>query len=280
MSDLHSLSRAIFRALRYWRIAQANMYSGTNKAHMNSGRRCLVNKRSGFRIHLWKKFFASLCLGQGIFRWTATQVHEKMVARQLQIIFQMVWECVRSAHEFDSSEQQMLGGIGYKGPSNREGWWIAFRGICQKGLANGSLTGYFLSEWQRNAWGVLNTGVVGSGSTWAVNVIIVLWSIGFPMKCNFPPNDSVKSSVGAASSVSNASLPSLPSWKWYVPISLCTDNISSIQKCVDPPVGRQKGFAGHQRGALRPLGPTIYPQGAGFERWVCLIFHPSVVLIR
>ena len=39
-------------------------------------------------------------------------------------------------------------------------------------------------------------------------------------------------------------------------------------------------FAGHQRGAWRPVGPTIYPQEAGSERWVCLIFHPSVVLIR
>ena len=35
---------------------------------------------------------------------------------------------------------------------------------------------------------------------------------------------------------------------WYVPISLCTD-ISSIRERVDPPIGRQKGFAGHQRGA-------------------------------
>ena len=37
-------------------------------------------------------------------------------------------------------------------------------------------------------------------------------------------------------------------------------------------------FAGHQRGALRPLGPTIYPQEAGSKHWVCLIFHPSVTL--
>ena len=66
---------------------------------------------------------------------------------------------------------------------------------------------------------------------------------------------------------------------WYVPISLCTD-ISSIRELVDPPVGRQKGFSGHQRGALRPLGLTIYPQEAGSERWVYLIFHTSVVLIR
>ena len=66
---------------------------------------------------------------------------------------------------------------------------------------------------------------------------------------------------------------------WYLPISLCTD-ISSIRKCVYPPIGRQKGIAGHQRGALPPLGPTIYPQEAGSERWVYLIFHPSVVLIR
>ena len=46
---------------------------------------------------------------------------------------------------------------------------------------------------------------------------------------------------------------------WYVPTSLCTD-ISSIRKRVYPPIGWQKGIAGHQRGALRPLGPTIYPQ--------------------
>ena len=53
---------------------------------------------------------------------------------------------------------------------------------------------------------------------------------------------------------------------WYVPISLCTDNISSTQKRIDAPVGRQEDidiFAGHQRGTLWPLGPTIYPQEVG-----------------
>ena len=50
---------------------------------------------------------------------------------------------------------------------------------------------------------------------------------------------------------------------WYVPISLCTDNISGTPKHVDPLVGKQKGIAGHcrhQRGAMRPLGQTIYPR--------------------
>ena len=53
---------------------------------------------------------------------------------------------------------------------------------------------------------------------------------------------------------------------WYVPISLSTDNIYSIQKRVDPPVGRQEDiviFDEHQRGTLRPPGPT---QEAGSER--------------
>ena len=35
-----------------------------------------------------------------------------MVARQLQMIFQIIRECMGLAHEFDSSEGQMLGGIG------------------------------------------------------------------------------------------------------------------------------------------------------------------------
>ena len=46
---------------------------------------------------------------------------------------------------------------------------------------------------------------------------------------------------------------------WYVPISLCTD-ISSIRECVDPPIGRQKGFAEHQRGTWTnnlPLGGRL-----------------------
>ena len=46
---------------------------------------------------------------------------------------------------------------------------------------------------------------------------------------------------------------------WYVPISLCTD-ISSIRERVDLPIGRQKGFAGHQRGAWTnnlPLGGRL-----------------------
>ena len=67
---------------------------------------------------------------------------------------------------------------------------------------------------------------------------------------------------------------------WYVPVSLSTDNISGAQKRVDAPVGRQEHIVIFQRGALRPLGPTIYPQEAGSERWVCLIFRPSVFLIR
>ena len=59
---------------------------------------------------------------------------------------------------------------------------------------------------------------------------------------------------------------------WYVPISLSTDNISSTQKRVDPPVGRQEDIVilarptGHRRGALHPLGTTIYPQQAGSDR--------------
>ena len=44
---------------------------------------------------------------------------------------------------------------------------------------------------------------------------------------------------------------------WYVPISLSTDNISSTQKRVDPPVGRQEDIVilarptGHRRGCTR-----------------------------
>ena len=45
---------------------------------------------------------------------------------------------------------------------------------------------------------------------------------------------------------------------WNVPISLCTDNISSTQKRVDASVGRQEDiviFTGHQRGAWTNLPP-------------------------
>ena len=134
--------------------------------------------------------------------------------------------------------------------------------------------GHLLLEWQRNTWGMLNTGVVGSGLTWAVNVIIVLWSIAFPMKHSFLPNDSVKSSVSVASLASNVSLPSLPSWKWYIPILLCTDNISSIWKHIDPPIGRWKGFAGHsERNLPIKLGRTMWALYHVHIQWFHLSPH-------
>lgn len=78
------------------------------------------------------------------------------------------------------------------------------------------------------------------------------------------------------------------SQRWYAPISLCTDNISGTQKHVDPPIGRENGILGHCHICWTPterLAPTgingiFHPREAGCEHWVCLIFHPIVVLIR
>ena len=47
-------------------------------------------------------FFASRSLGYGILGWTATQVHKKMVLRQLHTMFQIVRQCVRLVHEFSN----------------------------------------------------------------------------------------------------------------------------------------------------------------------------------
>ena len=83
-------SLAIWRALKNCLIAQARTYSGTSKAQTNNGRRCSANDRSGFHTHFSIQLFASLVLGHGILGCTATHVHEKIVTRQLQIIFHIV----------------------------------------------------------------------------------------------------------------------------------------------------------------------------------------------
>ena len=53
-------------------------------------------------------FFASHFLGHGMLEWTATQVHKKMIIRQLHTMFQMVQQCVRSMQEFGSNEQLLI----------------------------------------------------------------------------------------------------------------------------------------------------------------------------
>ena len=87
-SPLFSLD--IFRALKNCLIAQASTYSGTSNAQTNSGRRCSANERSGFHTHLSIQLFASRVFGHGMLGWTAIHVHEKIVIRQLQIIFHIV----------------------------------------------------------------------------------------------------------------------------------------------------------------------------------------------
>ena len=56
-------------------------------------------------------FFTSHFLGHGMLEWTATQVHKKMMIRQLHTTFQMVQQCVRSMQEFGSNEQLLISGI-------------------------------------------------------------------------------------------------------------------------------------------------------------------------
>ena len=74
--------------------------------------------------------------------------------------------------------------------------------------------------------------MVGSGSTWAVNVIIVKHRVSD--RRNFLQNNSVKSgSVGAASNVSLLELHENGTYlSHYV--------LTSTQKCVYPPIRRQK----------------------------------------
>ena len=78
---------------------------GTSNAQTNSGRRCSVNDRSGCHIHLSIQLFPTLFLGHGILGCTAIQVHEKIVTRQLQIIFHIVRQWVRSVQGFDSNKR-------------------------------------------------------------------------------------------------------------------------------------------------------------------------------
>src|ERR1700675_1324943 len=66
---------ATLRATIRCRMAQAITNSGTNNASTTSFTRRRVT-------------VSELSCGPGIFGWAATQMHEKMVAKQLQIIFQ------------------------------------------------------------------------------------------------------------------------------------------------------------------------------------------------
>ena len=47
-----------------------------------------------------------------MFGCTATHVQEKIVTMQLQIMFQMLRQYLRSVHEFDWSKWLLIGGIG------------------------------------------------------------------------------------------------------------------------------------------------------------------------
>ena len=111
---LHSLlfSLAIFRALKNCLIAHASIYSGTSNAQINKGRRCSANDISGFHIHLSTQPFANRFFGQGTFGWMATQVQEKIVTRQLQTMFQIVLQCVRSVQRFGANELLSTDGTG------------------------------------------------------------------------------------------------------------------------------------------------------------------------
>ena len=95
------LSRlAISRALKNCLIAQASTYSGTSNAQINNGRRCSANDNSWFKMHLSIQLFASRFFGLGMFGWTATQVHEKIVTRQLHTMFEIDRQCMRSVQRF------------------------------------------------------------------------------------------------------------------------------------------------------------------------------------
>ena len=77
-------------------MAQANTYSGTSNANKNNGRRCSANDRNGFRIHFLIQLFVTRFFGDGTFGWRATQVDDKTVIRQLQIMFQIDLQCEMS----------------------------------------------------------------------------------------------------------------------------------------------------------------------------------------
>ena len=111
---LYSLlfSLAIFRALKNCLIAHASTYSGTSNAQMNKGRRCSANDISGFHIHLPIQPFATRFFGQGTFGWMETQVQEKIVTRQLQTMFQIVLQWVRSVQRFGANEPLSTDGTG------------------------------------------------------------------------------------------------------------------------------------------------------------------------
>ena len=109
-SPLFSLD--IFRALKNCLIAHARTYSGTSSAQTNNGSRCSVNDSSGFNIRLSIQPFATRFFGDGTFGWTAIQVHENIVTRQLQIMFQIDLQCERSVQWFGANEQLLTDGTG------------------------------------------------------------------------------------------------------------------------------------------------------------------------
>ena len=110
--DSPLFSLAIFRALKNCLIAQASTYSGTSNAQMNNGRRCSANDSSGFQIHLLIQPFASRFFGHGMFGCTATQVHEKIVTRQLHTMFQIVRQCATSVQRFAVNKRLSKEGTG------------------------------------------------------------------------------------------------------------------------------------------------------------------------
>ena len=77
-------------------IAQASTYSGASNAQMNNEKRCSANNSNGFHIYFSIPPFALRFFRHGTFGWTATQVHEKIVTRQLQIMFKIDVQCERS----------------------------------------------------------------------------------------------------------------------------------------------------------------------------------------
>ena len=93
-------------------MAQANTYSGRSNAQMNNGRRRSANDSNGFRIHFSIQPFGARLLGDGTFGWRATQVHDKTVIRQLQIMFQIDLQWEMSVQWFAANKRLSAGETG------------------------------------------------------------------------------------------------------------------------------------------------------------------------
>ena len=137
-------------------------------------RRTTEDDIRGFHKHLSIQPFAIRFFGHGTFRWTAIQVHEKIVTRQLQTMFQIDLQCERSLQICNDLAPMS----GYR--RVRRGW----RRLRSTGSSNrwrGEIALWGISEWL--TWFVLQVSYFAAahihpqGQTCTMHLILSLLTI-------------------------------------------------------------------------------------------------------